>query len=68
MFPAGKAVAPVPKRDFIASMIEFVDHSLARHATSEEERVESGRIRRWLSLADQALKTGHDDELPPPDL
>ncbi|PYP88911.1 MAG: hypothetical protein DMG65_14800 [Candidatus Angelobacter sp. Gp1-AA117] len=68
MFRQERQRPKVSTRDFIASMIEFVDYSLESHATREEERVESGRIRRWLSLADQALKTGHDDGPPPPDL
>jgi hypothetical protein len=47
------------KPDFVASMIEF-----ASGQPESVERAEAGSIKRWLGLADQALKV-RDDE---PDL
>jgi hypothetical protein len=48
----------VSKPDFIASMIHFVDDSLKSDPPEEEG---AGRIKRCLSLGDQALKL-RDDE------
>jgi hypothetical protein len=54
--------ATVSKPDFIASMIHFVDDSLKSDQPEEEG---AGRIKRWLSPGDQALKV-RDDELGSP--
>jgi hypothetical protein len=49
------------KPDFIASMIQFADHGLKNDQSEAVEKDEVGRTKRWLSLADMALKV-RDDE------
>ena len=60
VFQLDRGEAQVSKPDFIASMIQFVDHSLQSQGAGEEEQAESGRIKRWLSPADQALKASDE--------
>jgi len=51
-------------QDFIASMIQIVDHNLKSDQPEAVEKAEAGRIKRWLS---QALKVRDDEPRPPQD-
>ena len=64
VFQLDRGEAQVSKPDFIASMIQFVDHSLQSQGAGEEAQADLPG-KRWLSLADQAFKAG-DDGLGPP--
>jgi hypothetical protein len=61
---AEKGTVPMSKPDFIASMIQFADHNLKSSHSEAVEEDEAGMTKRWLSLADPALKV-RDDEAGP---
>ena len=66
VFQLDRGEAQVSKPDFIASMIQFVDHSLQSQRAGEEAQADPPGKRR-LSLADRAFKAGDDKPGPPRD-
>ena len=61
---AENGTGPMSTQDFIASMIQIVDHNLKSDQPEAVEKAEAGRIKRWLS---QALKVRDDEPRPPQD-
>jgi len=48
------------KPDFIKSMIKFADHQIKSGQSAAFEKDATGRMKRWLSPGDQALKVPDD--------